>query len=211
MIMLAVPTIRRFSLAADCVWSALAGTVRPDRVLVIDQSGGACPPIPGAEMRLGRQPQALTKAWNDAAAWADGDWLIITNDDVLFAPDTIERMVRAAEEAPRAGTVTCMPGQHFSCFLLRRAAYEAVGPFDEQFSPAYFEDNDYTWRMRLAGWELVDAPTAVQHGKSASLPRESDALMQRHHQEFRANFERYTAKWGGPPGLERFTAPYGGE
>jgi hypothetical protein len=42
-----------------------------------------------------------------------------------------------------------MHGWHL--FTLGRKTWETVGEFDEAFFPAYFEDNDYIWRMRVAG------------------------------------------------------------
>lgn len=211
MLTLAIPTLRRFDLLADCVWSALAGTVRPDRIIVIDNSGGACPAIPGAEIVPGRQPQSVAQAWNDAARMAGGDWLVISNDDIQFAPDTIERLIDGAERNPRAGIVSPIEGQRFACFLLRWRAYQDVGPFDEGFAPAYFEDNDYHRRLSLAGWEAPIAPSDLGHTGSATMqglpPQERD---RRHHDLFRACRRRYILKWGSIPGDELYTVPFDG-
>jgi len=43
------------------------------------------------------------------------------------------------------------PHPDFSCFLIRKACYEQVGPFDEGFDGAYCEDSDYHVRMMQAG------------------------------------------------------------
>jgi GT2 family glycosyltransferase len=43
--------------------------------------------------------------------------------------------------------------------LYRRAALDAVGPFDEDFF-AYAEDVDWGFRAQLAGWSCRYAPTA---------------------------------------------------
>lgn len=206
---LAIPTYRRFDLAAACVASAQAGTRPPDRVLVIDNSGGQCPPIAGAAVVLGRQPQSVARAWNDAVRRTGGDWLILANDDVQFAPDTIERLVAAAETLPEAGIVSAVAGERFCCYLLRWAAYQEVGPFDEQFAPAYFEDNDYARRLVLAGWELAVAPSAVQHAGSQTIASYAGAEAEAHHRAFRLNEARFVAKWGGPPHRETFDTPYG--
>jgi GT2 family glycosyltransferase len=212
MITLAIPTLTQFDRAADCVWSALAGTRPPNRVIVIDNSGGQCPPIPGAEIIIGRQPQSVARAWNDAAALAGGDWLIISNDDLTFAPDAIAELIFIAESNPRAAIVSPIEGQRFACFLLRWAAYQAIGPFDEQFSPAYYEDNDYHRRLLLAGWDSPIALRArVDHVGSATLraiPHEEREW--RHHDLARANRKRYIKKWGSIPGDELYETPYGG-
>lgn len=209
MITLAVPTYRRFDLLTGCVWSALAGAVRPDRVVVVDNSGGACPAIPGAEVVLGRQPQSVAAAWNDAARLAGGDWLILANDDVVFAPDTVAELLRVAQSDPTAGIISPLGGERFALFLLRWAAYQEVGPFDEGFAPAYFEDNDYAWRLRVAGWTLGDAPSHVRHGGSRTIATYAGDRLEAHHRSHRANEARYVAKWGGMPGDERWRVPYG--
>jgi len=210
MINLAIPTLRRFDLLHDCVWSALAGTVKPDRVLIIDNSGGECPPIPGAEIIGGRQPQSVARAWNDAAQRTEGD-LILSNDDIMFAPDTIEKLLDVARTNERAGIVSVLEGQRFCLFWLNRAAYEAVGSFDEVFAPAYFEDNDYHYRLTLAGWEAPCVYTPIRHENSATMKAVS--MQERetvHHERFRVCQRVYTQKWGGLPGQERYTEPYNG-
>ena len=55
-------------------------------------------------------------------------------------------------------------GEPFSAcaaaMLVRRAAVEEVGCFDERYF-CYFEDVDLCFRLRLAGWRVVQTPDAV--------------------------------------------------
>ena len=44
---------------------------------------------------------------------------------------------------------------------ISRAAYDAVGGLDEGFSPVYFEDVDWCYRVRAAGFRLRYAPASV--------------------------------------------------
>lgn len=46
--------------------------------------------------------------------------------------------------------------------LYRAKALRQVGLFDPEFF-MYHEDSDLSWRMRLAGWEILLAPRAVMH------------------------------------------------
>lgn len=209
MITLAIPTLTRFDLLADCVWSALAGTVKPDRMLIIDNSGGQCPPIPGAEVVPGRQPQSVAKAWNDAVQIAGSD-LILANDDITFAPDTIALLLSEAAQNDRAGTVSAIAGQRFSLFWLRHAAWEAIGGFDEGFKAAYFEDNHAARLLALAGWKLAVAPSAVGHVGSATIRSYDHARAMQQHDDFAFNRRRYIRLWGGLPGEEVYTIPYDG-
>ncbi|HEY0604256.1 MAG TPA: glycosyltransferase family 2 protein, partial [Herpetosiphonaceae bacterium] len=44
-----------------------------------------------------------------------------------------------------------------TCMIVRRSAFEAVGGLDERFF-LYFEDVDWGWRLRRAGWPVVFVP-----------------------------------------------------
>lgn len=60
-------------------------------------------------------------------------------------------------------------GACFGAALVRRDAWEVVGPLDEVFY-AYFEDLDWSWRARLFGYRIVFEPQAiVYHQGSASF------------------------------------------
>lgn len=211
MIVLGIPTLRCFDCLVTCVASALTGTIAPDQILVIDNSGGHCPPVPGARIVPGRQPQGVARAWNDLMTLAGGADVILSNDDITFAPNTIERLLTVAAARPRAGIISPIEGQRFALFWLRRAAYQDVGSFDEQFSPAYFEDNDYHRRLTLAGWESPVAPSAVGHIVSATMKAATPEDRERHHALFRACRARYVRKWGGIPGQEKHERPCGGD
>lgn len=57
---------------------------------------------------------------------------------------------------------------------IRREALVQIGPLDEGFAPAYYEDVDWCFRARAAGWRVVYAPQAVvTHHEGASADRSS--------------------------------------
>ena len=61
--------------------------------------------------------------------------------------------------------------------LLRCAALQEVGLFDEQEFFMYWEDTDLAFRLRQAGWQLAVAPDSrLLHKQSASLGRNSPPL-----------------------------------
>lgn len=61
--------------------------------------------------------------------------------------------------------------------LLRREALEQVGLFDDQTFFMYWEDTDFGFRLRQAGWQLVVAEKSrVWHQLSASLGKGSRQL-----------------------------------
>ena len=58
----------------------------------------------------------------------------------------------------------------FACILLRGAMIAAIGPMDEGYF-LYFEDTEYCWRARRAGWRIVHVPEArAVHFRGGSAP-----------------------------------------
>lgn len=209
MIPLIIPTLTQFERAAACVDSASRGSVKPSRILVIDNSGGKCPPIPGATIILGRQPQSVAKAWNDGIGHFESD-VLISNDDITFGEDTIAQLVAGLEYSPRAAIVGAIEGQTYSCFALRYLAHQEIGPFDEIFKAAYFEDDDHARRVQLGNWRIVTAPSTIAHVGSATLKGFDAQREVAHHESYRFNERYYIRKWGGKPHSERYTLPWNG-
>ncbi len=46
-----------------------------------------------------------------------------------------------------------------ACMLVRRSAFEAIGPFDEEFF-LFSEETDWCYRAHRAGWKVVFTPEA---------------------------------------------------
>lgn len=114
-------------------------------------------------------------------------------------------------------------GPDFSCFLIGRECHERF-QFDEDFAPAYYEDNDYHRRLILAGEGErifgVNLPFHHIQGGSGSLrelqrqaeERGEDAKRefgQKWEAQFGRSRQHYLEKWGGLPGGERFETPFG--
>jgi GT2 family glycosyltransferase len=47
-----------------------------------------------------------------------------------------------------------------AALMVRREAFDEIGGFDARFYPAWYEDVDFCWRLKAAGWEIYFAPTA---------------------------------------------------
>lgn len=59
------------------------------------------------------------------------------------------------EVAPAPARVEYVTG---AVFAIRRTAWEALGPLDEDFYPAYYEEADYCYRARRCGWGALYVP-----------------------------------------------------
>lgn len=83
------------------------------------------------------------------------------------------------------------------CFLFKREVMERVGYLDEAFAPGYYEDDDYSYRARLAGFRLLMAgDVMVHHYGSVSFNKEYRLRKRRLLRENRLKFMR---KWGVDP------------
>ncbi len=81
------------------------------------------------------------------------------------------------------------------CFAIRRETHERVGPLDEQYHIAMFEDDDYAMRLRSGGYRLICAEDVfVHHFGGVSL---GSLLTSGQCQELlKANRGRFQRKWG---------------
>ena len=63
------------------------------------------------------------------------------------------------------------------CFLTKREVVENIGMLEELFSPGNYEDDDYSLRIRLAGYKLLLCrDTFIHHYGSVSFNSENQNL-----------------------------------
>jgi GT2 family glycosyltransferase len=180
---------------------------------------------------LARRPQVryyphgdnrgVSRSWNDGIlnAYAEGaDVVIVANDDVLPAEGDLDRVAEKAVRCRDRYIVSCagpherlgrfLPSHGYSFFAVNPIAIETIGCFDENFFPAYCEDQDYARRAALAGlWEENCADTAVVHGGSSAIVANKELALQNRITQSR-NIEYYVRKWGGDAGREKFDTPF---
>lgn len=120
-------------------------------------------------------------------------------------PDLITSMNAKEKEG-----VEEAPHPNFSAFMVSRQMWDAVGQFDELYAPAYFEDNDYHYRMDLFGYDAIVHPPALFFHYGSGTQNEADEKGQPivPGPQFEKNKAAYAKKWGGVPGAETFDRPY---
>lgn len=75
--------------------------------------------------------------------------------------------------------------------LVRRSVVDAIGGFDEAFSPWGFEDDDFTFRAHAAGfWNRIALDVFVHHDTYVG-PK-----LERHTRLLAQNWGRFARKWG---------------
>lgn len=93
--------------------------------------------------------------------------------------------------------------ESFACIMLRRAMIEQIGPMDDGYF-MYFEDIDYSRKMRKAGWRILHWPAAqVVHlrGGSSSVKSAMKARKRVPKYYYEARSRYYAKFYGGAVGL----------
>jgi GT2 family glycosyltransferase len=153
----------------------------------------------------------VSAAWNCGLEILFGrgaDYVFIVNNDVILPPwfcaellsydvpfitgvsvDSMDAIKAPAEKLPLQGA------PDFSAFLIRREAWEKIGPFDEGMK-FYAQDVDYHVRSILAGMPLMKANVPFYHERSSTLKLASET--ERHEIEAQADRDRafFEKKWG---------------
>jgi hypothetical protein len=155
MVSLGIPTLCRYDMLDRLLSSAAAGTLKPSRYIIIDNGGGYS--TERARSILGEVPVSFVRnpenrgvaaAWNHILDIAAGP-VIISNDDVVFGPETFAEMCGALERSP------FVSGDGWALFGQTPECLARVGYYDEHFWPAYYEDVDYAVRLHKAGIPVV--------------------------------------------------------
>lgn len=73
----------------------------------------------------------------------------------------------------------------FSCVIIKKETVDKVGFFDENFSPAFWEDNDYSFRAAYLGYALAYTNSAfVYHNHGTTSSAVKSEIFERNKQYF---------------------------
>jgi hypothetical protein len=154
----------------------------------------------------------VPKVWNEGIALATAlkvDYLIVVSQSIEFgAPGGSDFLGEIERRRPE----WIMHAQYgWKLIAIARQFWETVGPFDEIFSPGYYEDSDVLYRAHLAGLPcpLYNEGTYDQITVDAKSAGDGVVLATRTVRlDYPAQQRKYVAKWGGQPCAEKFTTPY---
>lgn len=213
MLNVCVPVLKRYDLLYELVRSLRTSVLRPDTLFVIDNGQNVEALLAALDVQEAMFPVHVHRPDRPLGVAESWNWFIqnvpeeriITNDDILFAPHSLQALVTS-----QAPFVSCSFG--FSCFLLRDACVARVGLFDETISPgyAYFEDMDYLRRMKMAGVQDEVVLCGVEHRQSATPQAFSPTEWNEHHAKFRLAERNFSKKWNSNPSWDQL-ASIGGQ
>lgn len=148
----------------------------------------------------------VAKSWNwlmDQGFKIGYSNALILNDDIYLGKNE-EQIQKYINKYPEHGFFVGKE-VNWSSFIVRKSTIETIGEFDENFFPAYFEDNDFCYRMRLAGitrdQDYFLNPEVYRN--SMTIAKEPSLNM-----NFEKNRAYFIKKWGGQPTQEKFKTPF---
>lgn len=154
-------------------------------------------------------------SWNEVIMLFPAPWWMLVNNDILFTPGDLERMSRATwtfkdEHAILFGNHAC------AFFTITKRGVKNVGLFDWALRPAYYEDNEWMWRLKCVGETYTNIENinsihgenvnGVMHGSRTI--NATPQLLNENSRTYDNNHRYYVAKTGGEPGQEKFTHPF---
>jgi N-acetylglucosaminyl-diphospho-decaprenol L-rhamnosyltransferase len=157
------------NLTTECIYSLRNDKI--DEIIVVDDGSPLPPPDFAREVTLITLPQngGYATAVNAGLEGADGDFLIICNNDIEFIqPGWLDHLLKPLKEGygissirttePDGWTVTPYYEENAkfgSLWAMTRDTYDTLGSLDERFGKGYGEDLDYWHRARNAGIRIV--------------------------------------------------------
>lgn len=134
------------------------------------------------------------------------EWALIVNDDVYLGYDT--KLVTQVIDT--YGMPSLIQSHlNFSVFLLAKKLYRYIGEFDNDFYPAYYEDSDYLYRLKLEG--LKQEVDLRLNPKDARVSQTYEKAPEFVNNAMKYNRQKYIEKWGDIPLLEKYKKPYNGK
>jgi GT2 family glycosyltransferase/glycosyltransferase involved in cell wall biosynthesis len=167
----------------------------PTEVIVVDNGSPCSHSFENALVHRFEENRGVASGWNAGIGLARAAVICVLNSDCMVEPGWDEALHEAATSGRRIAFpyTDHVDGEGFRrpdqagtagwCFVLTRALFDEIGPFDERFNPAYGEDTDYWHRAWELGIDLAPVPAArVVHARRTSVRDEDkpDWLLMSH-------------------------------
>ncbi len=102
----------------------------------------------------------VSSSWNlIIKCYLHAPFWLISNHDIAFTPGFLEKIIQHSND----NTIGVIGS--WDCFIIKDWVIQKCGLFDENFYPAYFEDNDYDIRLLNEGISHVSVDHPYYHGE----------------------------------------------
>lgn len=170
-------------------------------------------------------PLSVAASWNTALKYVfseGAEYALVCNNDTELLPQTYRLLVEdgglfVTAVGCREWPSTIDPPDpakkrnhpDFSCYLIRRKAWERIGPFDENFKIAFCEDGDYDMRLYKAGIQAYCLDLPFLHHGSMTIKNAELSEIRKIQKQADLNREYFKKKWGFPMASEEYYAAMG--
>ena len=205
--------------------SSIFGQDIPVHVFVVDNNStdGTVPYLEelGCQVFAAKWDMGVSRAWNYGLGYffqQGEDHVLVVNNDVILRPETYSELildgglfvtgvgVNESEQFTANFIKTIRPNPDFSCFLMKREAWEKVGMFDESMI-LYASDCDYHVRMHKEGIEAYTIGMPFFHTASGTIkrnPEEAGRIIEQANRDRIAFYEKWGVGIGTPEYYELF-------
>ena len=201
-----IPTINQKKLLVNALDWYLTNLTQTEIIVLDNGKQGLVSGDPRLKIFEPAAPKGVAASWNWLITKAIQEGytkFLVLNDDIILKRYTEEIDALFDSVSPMT-FVKPHVSYNWSAYLLTKEIFTKVGGFDEGFEKCFYEDNDYEYRMKLAGCtithsDLLNAQVYLNSQSSIADPRLSD---------FTGNRNYYERKWGGLPNAEKYTTPF---
>lgn len=166
-------------------------------------------------------PKSVASSWNLGLEWAfrrGAEYAFVINNDVEIKPEMYRSLVETGLPFATGVSVSsqeqlCQPfvrsdreRPDFSAFLIRREAWDRVGPFNKEYEGAFYEDNEWHVRAWAKGVHLTCVGFPFLHHASATVKRADPATRKDVEVKAAQNRERFKAQFGCYPATPEYDA-----
>ena len=147
----------------------------------------------------------VAKSWNMLMDYSDkigATHVLILNDDIYLGKNETDLALLIKNNLD-ADFINSF--HNWCSYILRVDIWKKAGMFDEEFFPAYFEDNSFDYKMTLVGakktWTSFLDPIVYRN----SMTIAKDPTL---NQKFMQNKQMYIQMWGGLPTEEKYLTKF---
>lgn len=175
-----------------------------ETIVVIDNAADdTVPRVDGAIYIKPHRNMGVSWAWNTIIkATPHAPWWAISNADIKLGEHDLANL----EAGMASGLDLCLV-ESMALFGISAECVQKVGWFDENYAPAYCEDNDYLYRAKLIGVRIDWLIPEFEHFGSASI-KSDPKLYAGNALSYPENVKYYARKWGGVMHQEVYTTPF---
>ncbi len=205
-----IPVFNQLHYTKGCVETLLQAGIAGSQIVIVNNAStdGTTEYLAGfPDIRVihNAKNQGCAFAWNQGAKASTSEWTVVSNNDILFAPETLAGLIAFAEEEQidiasgsmcegdvdydfpeyardfmhRMAAVTRRNVARGSCFMVHRRVFEKIGWFNEDPKLGGYEDDEFFRRARSAGLKLAITGRSFYHHYGSVTQKSMKAEMKK--------------------------------